>query len=49
MTTQRMLRLRREIALLKAERKALETEVILAVDRHRPSDMEPLFQREIGQ
>jgi glycerol-3-phosphate O-acyltransferase / dihydroxyacetone phosphate acyltransferase len=45
LTTGRVLVLRAEIAALRAERTALEREVVAAVDRFRPPDMTPLFPR----
>jgi len=40
-----VLGLRREVAALRAERAALERDVIAAVDRHRPPEMAPIFSR----
>ncbi len=37
--------LRRQLAALRAERAALEAEVVRAVDRYRPADMAPLLAR----
>jgi 1-acyl-sn-glycerol-3-phosphate acyltransferase len=37
--------MKREIAALRSERQALETLIVSAVDRHRPSTMAPLFSR----
>jgi 1-acyl-sn-glycerol-3-phosphate acyltransferase len=44
-TLWRLLFLRQEIAALRAERAALETAVVAAVERFRPADMVPLFPR----
>jgi glycerol-3-phosphate O-acyltransferase / dihydroxyacetone phosphate acyltransferase len=43
LTLVRVLRLRREVAALRAERARLVEDVTAAVDRHRPADMEPMF------
>lgn len=44
-TAARLLSLPREVRALREERAALEVEVVRAVDRFRPSDMQPLFSR----
>jgi 1-acyl-sn-glycerol-3-phosphate acyltransferase len=44
----RLLRFRREVDALRAERAALEAAVVAAVDRHRPADMAPLFPRAVA-
>lgn len=44
--TSRLLRFRREVEGLRAERAALEADVVAAVDRLRPADLVPLFPRE---
>ena len=41
----RLLRMGDEVVALRAERSALESEVVRAVDRYRPEDMVPLFPR----
>jgi hypothetical protein len=43
--TAKLLRFRREVEGLRAERAALEAEVVAAVDRLRPPDLVPLFPR----
>jgi hypothetical protein len=43
LTLVRVVRLRREVAALRAERARLVADVTAAVDRFRPDDMEPLF------
>ncbi len=43
LTLVRVIRLRTEVAALRAERARLVTDVTAAVDRFRPEDMEPLF------
>ncbi|HTE51042.1 MAG TPA: lysophospholipid acyltransferase family protein [Kofleriaceae bacterium] len=43
LTLVRVFRLRREVAALRAERAQLVVDVVAAVDRHRPADMEPMF------
>lgn len=43
LTLVRVVRLRREVAALRAERARLVTDVVAAVDRHRPADMIPKF------
>jgi hypothetical protein len=50
LTLVRVLRLRREVAALRAERARLVTDVVAAVDRHRPADMIPKFgpRRDAG-
>jgi 1-acyl-sn-glycerol-3-phosphate acyltransferase len=45
LTLVRVVRLRREVADLRAERGRLVEDVVAAVDRHRPDDMEPMFAR----
>lgn len=45
LTLARVVRLRREVVDLRAERARLVDEVVAAVDRHRPDDMEPMFAR----
>ena len=46
LTLVRLMRLRREVAELRAERAELVGVVCDAVDRFRPDDMEPIVQRE---
>ena len=41
----RTLVLAREVAALRALRADLETQIVAAVDRHRPEDMQPLYAR----
>jgi len=48
LTLVRVISLRREVAALRAERAELVGDVVAAVDRHRPADMEPMFGREGG-
>ena len=48
LTLFRVIRLHREVAALRAERARLVDEVIAAVDRHRPADMEPMFGARDG-
>ncbi|HLU65172.1 MAG TPA: lysophospholipid acyltransferase family protein [Kofleriaceae bacterium] len=43
LTLARVVRLGRELDVLRAERAALVEEVTAAVDRHRPADMDPMF------
>jgi 1-acyl-sn-glycerol-3-phosphate acyltransferase len=43
LTSFRVLRLRREVGELRAERRALSAEVAAAVERFRPAEMEPMF------
>jgi purine-cytosine permease-like protein len=43
LTLVRVVRLRREVAALRAERAQLVRDVTAAVDRHRPPEMEPMF------
>jgi hypothetical protein len=43
LTTARVIALGREVAALRAERARLVADVVAAVDRHRPADMEPMF------
>ena len=44
-TLVRLLSFRRAVADLRAERAALEADVVAAVDRFRPADMVPMFPR----
>lgn len=48
LTLVRVLRLGREVAALRAERARLVTDVVAAVDRHRPADMVPMFGARPG-
>jgi len=48
LTLFRVILLRREVAALRAERARLVDEVVAAVDRHRPADMEPMFGAREG-
>jgi glycerol-3-phosphate O-acyltransferase / dihydroxyacetone phosphate acyltransferase len=43
LTMVRVAALRREVTALRAERARLVADVVAAVDRHRPADMEPMF------
>ncbi len=43
LTLLRVLSLRREVAALRAERARLVEDIVAAVDRYRPDDMEPMF------
>lgn len=48
-TLSRLLLWRREVSELRAERDALEREVVAAVQRFKPEDMVALFPREVGE
>lgn len=49
LTLVRVVRLRQEVAALRAERAQLVRDVTAAVDRHRPPEMEPMFGARHGE
>lgn len=49
LTSFRLFHLRDEIAALRTERTELVREVVAAVDRHRPRDLEPVVQRTVEE